>query len=136
VPAAAVIPAPIAYIKVVAVKKLVVGFLLCASEGSGLWESFMVFTSFLTYKTKLVPGVKAWSIIYCEKIKAFKAGFMQLNVSAWNNNLSHRLILLVYKMKECLIGSVGDIRTWKSEVKFLDFPKTNYCESIYQGCFH
>ena len=31
VPAAAVIPAPIAYIKVVAVKKLVVGFLLRAS---------------------------------------------------------------------------------------------------------
>ena len=31
VPAAAVIPAPIAYIKVVAVKKLVVGFLLRAT---------------------------------------------------------------------------------------------------------
>jgi hypothetical protein len=30
VPAAAVIPAPIAYIKVVAVKKLVVGFRACA----------------------------------------------------------------------------------------------------------
>jgi hypothetical protein len=30
VPAAAVIPAPIAYIKVVAVKKLVVGFVVCA----------------------------------------------------------------------------------------------------------
>ncbi len=29
-PAAAVIPAPIAYIKVVAVKKLVVGFVACA----------------------------------------------------------------------------------------------------------
>ena len=29
VPAAAVIPAPIAYIKVVAVKKLVVGFVIC-----------------------------------------------------------------------------------------------------------
>jgi hypothetical protein len=29
VPAAAVIPAPIAYIKVAAVKKLVVGFLAC-----------------------------------------------------------------------------------------------------------
>ncbi len=28
-PAAAVIPAPIAYIKIVAVKKLVVGFLVC-----------------------------------------------------------------------------------------------------------
>lgn len=32
VPAAAVIPAPIAYIKVVAVKKLVVGFLLEAAS--------------------------------------------------------------------------------------------------------
>jgi hypothetical protein len=31
VPAAAVIPAPIAYIKIVAVKKLVVGFLLTAT---------------------------------------------------------------------------------------------------------
>ena len=31
-PAAAVIPAPIAYIKVVAVKKLVVGFLLGAAD--------------------------------------------------------------------------------------------------------
>jgi len=31
VPAAAVIPAPIAYIKVVAVKKLVVGFLVVAT---------------------------------------------------------------------------------------------------------
>jgi hypothetical protein len=31
VPAAAVIPAPIAYIKVVAVKKLVVGFLLLST---------------------------------------------------------------------------------------------------------
>lgn len=31
-PAAAVIPAPIAYIKVVAVKKLVVGMAVCAGE--------------------------------------------------------------------------------------------------------
>ncbi len=31
-PAAAVIPAPIAYIKVVAVKKLVVGFLVCSTD--------------------------------------------------------------------------------------------------------
>jgi hypothetical protein len=33
VPAAAVIPAPIAYIKVVAVKKLVVGFVVCGGSG-------------------------------------------------------------------------------------------------------
>ena len=36
VPAAAVIPAPVAYIKVVAVKKLVVGFLLVALGPPGL----------------------------------------------------------------------------------------------------
>ena len=35
-PAAAVIPAPVAYIKVVAVKKLVVGFLLVALGQPGL----------------------------------------------------------------------------------------------------
>jgi hypothetical protein len=39
VPAAAVIPAPIAYIKVVAVKKLVVGFLF----GSG-YETYVEFS--------------------------------------------------------------------------------------------
>ena len=44
-PAAAVIPAPIAYIKVVAVKKLVVGFLLwttgppCGLASGSAWAS-------------------------------------------------------------------------------------------------
>jgi hypothetical protein len=37
VPAAAVIPAPIAYIKVVAVKKLVVGFVLCRDVHIGMF---------------------------------------------------------------------------------------------------
>ena len=38
VPAAAVIPAPVAYIKVVAVKKLVVGFLVrCAWPAAAKW---------------------------------------------------------------------------------------------------
>ena len=36
-PAAAVIPAPIAYIKVVAVKKLVVGFLVRCTWSAPLW---------------------------------------------------------------------------------------------------
>ena len=45
-PAAAVIPAPIAYIKVVAVKKLVVGFL---SRTSGPLHCECVFASFLTF---------------------------------------------------------------------------------------
>jgi hypothetical protein len=57
VPAAAVIPAPIAYIKVVAVKKLVVEFLArAAPPASRHW-----------------PGVRT-CVLYCEKIRVFKAG--------------------------------------------------------------
>ena len=62
-PAAAVIPAPIAYIKVVAVKKLVVGFLeggLKPNSTSPIWDS------------------------YCEKIRVFQAGVCR-NTLAWNN---------------------------------------------------
>ena len=73
-PAAAVIPAPIAYTKVVAVKKLVVGFLVVGS-GPPL--------------ARCVPGVCShplgkhiWHlvvgcgilVIYCEQHRAFKAG--------------------------------------------------------------
>ena len=63
-PAAAVIPAPIAYIKVVAVKKLVVGF-------QGL------------------DGTPRRSLsvrkdCYCEKIRVFQAGDCR-NTLAWNN---------------------------------------------------
>ena len=74
-PAAAVIPAPIAYIKVVAVKKLVVGF-LCWATGPPLCGVYCV-----------CPGAslqgKIWAficlqvgncIVYCEKIRVFKAG--------------------------------------------------------------
>ena len=49
-PAAAVIPAPIAYIKVVAVKKLVVGFLAGASGLPlcvGTWMSLAIFGDIL-----------------------------------------------------------------------------------------
>ena len=72
-PAAAVIPAPVAYIKVVAVKKLVVGFLSRTAGHdfvvvSGLvlassWGTFLRFT--------------AWSGIqdfYFEEIRVFTAG--------------------------------------------------------------
>ena len=70
-PAAAVIPAPIAYIKVVAVKKLVVGFLggrqcqlmLVQRCPSILLLTFLIFIY--------------WSraqIFYLEKIRVFQAG--------------------------------------------------------------
>jgi hypothetical protein len=73
VPAAAVIPAPIAYINVVAVKKLVVGFLVgtpvrlrkgscigfsCHPQGELRWYSFI--------------GVVT-PVVYCEQIRVFKA---------------------------------------------------------------
>ncbi len=51
-PAAAVIPAPIAYIKVVAVKKLVVGYLVFASRP----PSFLASTIFLLKGLVLVIG--------------------------------------------------------------------------------
>ena len=56
-PAAAVIPAPVAYIKVVAVKKLVVDF-----KQSPFFES-------LTFNFVLC----SFSMCYSEKIRAFKA---------------------------------------------------------------
>ena len=73
-PAAAVIPAPIAYIKVVAVKKLVVGFLLrttdrpirvCVRFDRGiLLEDVLHFTVWY--------GVQDF---YFEEIRVFQAGF-------------------------------------------------------------
>ena len=83
-PAAAVIPAPIAYIKVVAVKKLVVGFRLRAT-GPPFGVHWLVLTSCrgralgLTTWTRSLRG-------YFEKIRVFKAG-LRLNISAWNNTI-------------------------------------------------
>ncbi len=66
-PAAAVIPAPIAYIKVVAVKKLVVGFQEC-------------------HLGKPACSLRSFDC-YCEKIRVFQAGYCR-NTLAWNNDVS------------------------------------------------
>ncbi len=73
-PAAAVIPAPIAYIKVVAVKKLVVGFLSRATgphfvgvSGSALASSRGTLLCFITW-----GGIRDF---YFEEIRVFTAGF-------------------------------------------------------------
>ena len=88
-PAAAVIPAPIAYIKVVAVKKLVVGF-LPVSDGLPWW--FVLVT----------PQASSWGmylhlIVWCpiqdfyfEEITVFQAGYRSLNTLAWNNSIGPR----------------------------------------------
>ena len=69
-PAAAVIPAPIAYIKVVAVKKLVVEFLSppmrplrCDAPAAASLPARGPFT-----------GRRAAGDVYCEKIRVFNAG--------------------------------------------------------------
>ena len=73
-PAAAVIPAPIAYIKVVAVKKLVVGF-----RSGPVGPPQGVFTDWfaLLRKDCVCSSVSVRRIydVYFEKIRVFKAGY-------------------------------------------------------------
>ncbi len=69
VPAAAVIPAPIAYIKVVAVKKLVVGFLVWRGRPAALWVCECRFASTILLESSSaihLVGVAIW-IFYFEK---------------------------------------------------------------------
>ena len=82
-PAAAVIPAPIAYIKVVAVKKLVVG-----SRDGSRRSAFLVCTvgSVLCFDGEGVDSSFLPRIVYLEKIRVFKAGVC-LNILAWNNGI-------------------------------------------------
>ena len=68
-PAAAVIPAPIAYIKVVAVKKLVVGFLAGAASPVGC-DAAPCHPS-VNLGHSLAAGAQ---IFYLEKIRVFQAG--------------------------------------------------------------
>ena len=84
-PAAAVIPAPIAYIKVVAVKKLVVGS--AAEEGGPplggycfSWPNSLVF---LWCSSLSATGGQN---VYFEKIRVFKAGLCS-DTLAWNNGI-------------------------------------------------
>ena len=80
-PAAAVIPAPIAYIKVVAVKKLVVEFL---GQSAGSVSIVAGGCSILAGRPRFT--VRATRGLYCEKIRVFKAS-VRLNTLAWNNEI-------------------------------------------------
>ena len=76
-PAAAVIPAPVAYIKVVAVKKLVVGFLTnrmwpVPFPGVSAAVVFVILPESCVYR--LLGRTYAIWIYYFEKIRVFKAG--------------------------------------------------------------
>jgi hypothetical protein len=87
VPAAAVIPAPIAYIKVVAVKKLVVGF---RGRRSGPPKG-RYWTPALFLEGPICSSLSGRGVrdVYFEKIRVFKAG-RRLNTLAWNNGIGLR----------------------------------------------
>ena len=106
-PAAAVIPAPIAYIKVVAVKKLVVGSRVGCSGpvGNGNYPPRVSAVASLmvggcvsdVHSARAASGTLRWvaggtRLIYFEKIRVFKAGKVsRLNHAAWNNGIGSRV---------------------------------------------
>ena len=81
-PAAAVIPAPIAYIKVVAVKKLVVEFLVIFSLGFGRARGGHPSASYSRPSLVRISELT----FYFEKIRVFQAGNCP-NIFAWNNGI-------------------------------------------------
>ncbi len=84
-PAAAVIPAPIAYIKVVAVKKLVVGFLpRTTGPPTGCVSGSAWASSWRTHCTSLCGAVSRTFTL--RKLECFKQAHA-LNTLAWNNKI-------------------------------------------------
>ena len=89
-PAAAVIPAPIAYIKVVAVKKLVVELLCMHSSGFG---QAVVCTSACKLRPAFTGRLRSRPFTL-KKIRVFQAGNGS-NTLAWNNGIGLLSIWLV-----------------------------------------
>ncbi len=93
-PAAAVIPAPIAYTKVVAVKKLVVGF-WSANSLSGFVRVRMVpFFCLETARYLFIEVLGGSRTFTLNKLECSKQAYA-LNILAWNNAIGLRSILLV-----------------------------------------
>ena len=87
-PAAAVIPAPLAYIKVVAVKKLVVGILLgsVSPRFAGALDAILA--------CSLPPGgcltaAPDWREVYFEETRVFTAS-VALRTLAWNDGIERQ----------------------------------------------
>ena len=98
-PAAAVIPAPIAYTNVVAVKKLVVGF-LAGATGRRLTACALELS--LAILEENVSGIKlsglGSSSFTVKKLECLKQAFA-MNTLAWNNKIGLWSILLVCRPK-------------------------------------
>jgi hypothetical protein len=103
VPAAAVIPAPIAYIKIVAVKKLVVG-------SAAFWILVLVHSSVLVVRAYLagIPlgalhrvliGTSTFTL---KKLECSKQA-SRLNSGAWNNGIGPRFYFVGFRNPEVMI---------------------------------
>ena len=79
-PAAAVIPALIAYIKVVAVKKLVVGFWV----HEGCWPLVERHSCAFLPLSWWLGGLASFTV---KKLECLKQAFAHLNTLAWNNGI-------------------------------------------------
>ena len=98
-PAAAVIPAPTAYINVVAVKKLVVEVMACSLSVQGFplrvgFELLLTRRIFAVFGAGCLTVACLLAAYYCEKIRVFQAD-VYLNSSAWNNRIGEISLLLV-----------------------------------------
>jgi hypothetical protein len=96
VPAAAVIPAPIAYIKIVAVKKLVVG-----SAAFGYWSSKSSVLVVRAYLAGIPFGVLqrmsiGTSTFTLKKLECSKQA-SRLNSGAWNNGIGPRFYFVGFR---------------------------------------
>ena len=87
-PAAAVIPAPIAYIKVVAVKKLVVGFLPRATDRPIRVCVWLDRGILLEDVLQLILDTESRTFTL-RKLECFKQAFA-VNTLAWNNKIGLR----------------------------------------------
>jgi hypothetical protein len=89
VPAAAVIPAPMAYIKVVAVKKLVVEPWVWSAGPPHRVSHWSGRSPFFRGAPCPSLGVRGNRDVYFEKIRVFKAGLCS-DTLAWNDGIGRR----------------------------------------------
>ena len=97
-PAAAVIPAPIAYIKVVAVKKLVVGSRRPgggALFGVSLPHPAVLFCRrFAGALNRVSAGAGRFTL---KKLECSKQAFIRLDIRAWNNGIGRRFYFVGFR---------------------------------------
>ena len=104
-PATAVIPAPKAYVKVVAVKKLVVGFLVCShicpggkTMGIHLWPTFGDLVRLPTYWQTRVSSSCEPVTITLKKLGCSRRA-LRMDTLAWHNEIGLRSYFVGLGMK-------------------------------------